>query len=85
MSYDGLRRGRYSPFNQVYCVTTVTRDRRHLLTDITTARLLVRELRCLHDDDRVVSLAAGLVRDIGSYAHWDCIWISGRDDVLTIV
>ena len=57
MSYDALRRGRYSHFNQVYCVTTVTRGRRPLLSDITPARLLIRELRCLHDDGHVVSLA----------------------------
>ena len=48
MSYDALRRGRYSLHHQVYCITTVTRDRHPLLTDITAARLLVRELRRLH-------------------------------------
>jgi len=151
MSHDALRRGRYSLYHQVYCVTTVTRNRRPLFTDITTARLLVRELRHLHDDGDVVSLAwvvmpdhlhwmiqlndrwplskvvktlkarsalainrhlyqrgslwqrayydhavrksedirqiaryiianplrAGLVQDIGSYPHWDCIWMTG--------
>jgi REP element-mobilizing transposase RayT len=149
MSYDALRRGRYSLSQQVYCITTVTRGRRALFTDMTTARLLVRELRRLHDDGDVHSLAwvvmpdhlhwmirlneywplyrvvkalkarsahtinrhicrqgglwqrayydravrknedirqiaryiianplrAGLVRDIGSYPHWDCIWM----------
>ena len=74
MSYEALRRGRYSHFNQVYCVTTVTRDRRPLFTDITTARLLVRE--------------------IGSYPHWDtnvyfcmacyCIWMTGHDKALPV-
>jgi hypothetical protein len=38
MSYDALRRGRYSLSQQVYCITTVTRDRRPLFTDMTTAR-----------------------------------------------
>ena len=45
MSYDALRKGRYSRYHQVYCVTTVTRTRWPLFVDITTARLLVRELR----------------------------------------
>jgi len=148
-----LSKGRYSRYRQVYCVTTVTRNRRPLFTDITTARLLIRELRHLHDDGDVISLAwvlmpdhlhwmiqlnnswslpkvvktlkarsalavnrhlcqqgglwqrayydhavrkeedirqiaryivanplrAGLVRDIGSYPHWDCIWMMDRD------
>ena len=153
MSYDALRKGPYSCHYQVYCVTTVTRNRRPLFIDITTARLLVRELRHLHDDGDIISLAwvvmpdhlhwmiqlndhwplsrlvktlkarsalainrhlsqqgslwqrayydhaarkdedirqlaryivanplrAGLVRDIGSYPHWDCIWMGDAD------
>ncbi len=153
MPYDALRRGRYSHPHQVYCVTTVTRNRLPLFTNIITARLLVHELRHLHDDGDVESLAwvvmpdhlhwmiqlnahwplprvvktlkarsalainrhlcrqgslwqrayydhaaretedirqmaryiianplrAGLVRDIGSYPHWDCIWMKGYD------
>ena len=48
MSYDSLRRGCHSLHHQVYCITTVTRGRHPLFTDITAARLLVRELRHLH-------------------------------------
>jgi hypothetical protein len=59
MSYDALRRGRYSLSQQVYCITTVTRDRCPLFTDMTTARVLVR--------------------DIGNYPHWDCIWMMDGD------
>jgi putative transposase len=158
MSYDALARGRYSLSQQVYCITTVTLDRRPLFTDLTTARLLVRELRRLHDAGDVYSLAwvimpdhlhwmiqlndnwplyrvvktikarsariinrhlsrggsvwqrayydraarkdedvrqiaryivanplrAGLVRDIGSYPHWDCIWMRGDGGVLGV-
>jgi putative transposase len=153
MSYDALRKGRYSSSHQVYCLTTVTRNRRPVFTDISTARLLIRELRLLHDDGNVVSLAwvlmpdhlhwmiqldegwplskvtkalkarsalainrhlgqsgslwqrayydravrqdedvrqiaryivanplrAGLVKEIGKYAHWDCIWMRDSD------
>ena len=67
MSYDALRRGRYSLHHQVYCITTVTRDRRPLFTDITTARLLIRELRRLHEQGAVVSLAWVVMPD---HLHW---------------
>ena len=153
MSYDALRRGRYSLHNQIYAITTVTRNRYPFFTDINAARLLVRELRHLHEAGNVISLAwvvmpdhlhwlmqlndrwplsrvvktikarsaltinrhlgrhgslwqrayhdraarkgedirqiaryivanplrAGLVRDIGDYPHWDCIWMTDCD------
>jgi putative transposase len=153
MSYDALRRGRHSLHHQVYCITTVTRGRHPLFTDINAARLLVRELRRMHEAGDVISLAwvvmpdhlhwliqltdrrvlssvvktvkarsaltinrhlgqqgslwqrayydhaarkdmdvrqfaryivanplrAGLVRVIGDYSHWDCIWMTDRD------
>jgi len=154
MSYDSLRRGRQSLHHQVYCITTVTRGRHPLFTDIIAARLLVRELRRLHEQGDVISLAwvvmpdhlhwliqlnerwslstvvknlkarsarsinrhlcrhgslwqrayydraarkdedvrqiaryivanplrAGLVRNIGDYPHWDCIWMTDDDE-----
>ena len=67
MSYDALRKGRYSHSHKVYCVTTVTRNRRPLFTDITIARLLIRELRRLHDDGDVISLVWVVMPD---HLHW---------------
>jgi len=67
MSYDGLRKGRHSLHHQVYCITTVTHHRRPLFTDITTARLLVRELRRLHEQGDAVSLAWVVMPD---HLHW---------------
>ena len=29
-------------------------------------------------------LRAGLVRDIGSYPHWDCIWMTEHDEALPV-
>ena len=29
-------------------------------------------------------LRAGLVRDIGSYPHWDCIWMTDRDETVLV-
>jgi len=154
LSCDALRRGRHSLHHQVYCITTVTRGRQPLFTDITAARLLVHELRRLHEQGDVISLAwvvmpdhlhwliqlnerwslstvvktlkarsalsinrhlcqhgslwqrayydraarkdedvrqiaryivanplrAGLVRNIGDYPHWDCIWMTDDDE-----
>ena len=57
LSYDALRTGRYSLHNQVYCITTVTRDRHPVFTDIKAARLLVHEPRRLHENGDVTSLA----------------------------
>ena len=67
MSYDALLRGRHSLHHQVYCITTVTRDRCPLFTDITTARLLVHELRRLHEYGNVISLAWVVMPD---HLHW---------------
>ncbi len=53
MSYDALRKGRHSLHHQVYCITTITRDRHPLFTDINAARLLIRELRRLHEEGEV--------------------------------
>ena len=39
MSYDALCRGRHSLHYQIYCITTVTRDRHPLFTDINAAGL----------------------------------------------
>ena len=60
MSHDALRRGRYSLRHQVYSITTITRDRYPIVTDITPARLLVRELRRLHDHGAMLFPKPGL-------------------------
>lgn len=155
MPYDALLKGRHSLHHQIYCITTVTRDRLPWFNDINAARLLVHELRRLHEDGDVISLAwvvmpdhlhwliqlhehrslswiakalkarsaltinrhlghhgnlwqrafydhavrqdedvlclaryivanplrAGLVRNIGDYPHWDCIWMIAPDKI----
>ncbi len=67
MSYDELRKGRYSIPNQIYCVTTVTRNRRPLFNEINTARSLVHELRRLHENKHVTSIAWVIMPD---HLHW---------------
>jgi len=81
MSYDSLRRGRHSLHHQVYCITTVTRGRHPLFTDITAARLLVRELRHLHEPGDVISLAWVVMPD---HLHW-LIQLNDRWSLSTVV
>ena len=81
MSCDALRRGRLSLHHQVYCITTVTRGRHPLFTDITAARLLVRELRRLHEQGDVSSLARVVMPD---HLHW-LIQLNQRWTLSTVV
>ncbi len=67
MSYDALRRGRCSLNHHIYGITTVTLNRNPLFTDFTTARLLVREIRNLHEAGDVFSLAWVIMPD---HLHW---------------
>ena len=67
MSRDALRRGRHSLRHRVYCITTVSRGRYPVFTDIIAARLLVRELRRLHEQGDVISLAWVVMPD---HLHW---------------
>ena len=67
MSYDALRKGRYSLQRQAYCITTVTRNRYPLFKDINAARLLVHEIRRLQERGEVKSLAWVIMPD---HLHW---------------
>jgi putative transposase len=151
MPYDALLRGRCSQNHQIYAITTVTQDRSPFFADMIAARLLIQEIRRLHESGDVHSLAwvvmpdhlhwliqlsehwplskvvktlkarsavvinrylrrqgslwqraffdravrrdedirqiaryivanplrAGLVRGVGDYPHWDCVWMAG--------
>lgn len=149
MSYNDLRKGRWSESGREYLVTTVTARRRRIFRDFHCARLFVHELahlesdnlctwlawvlmpdhfhgllrlhgglplstvvrylkarsarriatrrdtggrlwqpgfhdRALRKEEKRITIAryiianplrAGLVRRIGEYPHWDCIWL----------
>ncbi len=62
-----LRRGRHSELGQVYLVTAVTERRKAVFTDPLLARLLVREMRHLHNDRHLESLAWVVMPD---HVHW---------------
>ncbi|OGT90454.1 MAG: transposase [Gammaproteobacteria bacterium RIFOXYA12_FULL_61_12] len=68
MPYDSLRIGRFSEANRAYFVTTVLaeRDRRYF-TDLWLARIMVAEMRRLHDAGVVHSLAWVVMPD---HLHW---------------
>jgi putative transposase len=65
--HRALRKSRVSIPNQVYLVTTVTHDRRPLFRDWTVGRVVVAEMRRLHDAGGVQSLAFVLMPD---HLHW---------------
>lgn len=67
MSRDALRRGRYSAPGQLYHVTTCTKHRQPLFSNPACARLVIRQMRGLHDDASVSSLAWVLMPD---HLHW---------------
>ena len=61
MSYDALCRGRHSLHYQIYCITTVTRDRHLLFTDINAAGLYL--------DDRLSCNVTGRINSTLQYCH----------------
>jgi len=68
MPYDDLRKGRFSEPGRAYFVTTVLADRRKRhFADLTCARLLIGEMRDLHESGAVDSLAWVLMPD---HMHW---------------
>jgi REP element-mobilizing transposase RayT len=68
MSYDDLRKGRYSEQQRAYFVTTVLAKReRRYFADFFCARCVVAEMRALHDDEAVCSLAWVIMPD---HVHW---------------
>ena len=66
MTYDALRKGRFSSPSQVYFVTTVT-SRREAYFDFACGRHIVQEMRHLHDTGLLESLAWVLMPD---HLHW---------------
>ena len=68
MPYDNLRKGRYSEPRRAYFVTSVLAEReRRYFADFTCARLVVEEMRALHEDETVSSQAWVIMPD---HIHW---------------
>ncbi|MEH6579432.1 MAG: transposase [Amphritea sp.] len=67
MSYDALRKGRVSLPGYGYFITTVTDQRSPLFFDLALARITIREMRKIHNDGHLSSLAWVLMPD---HLHW---------------
>ncbi|GAB3281977.1 REP-associated tyrosine transposase [Parahaliea aestuarii] len=67
MSYDALRAGRWSQPHRIYAITTVTSGRQPVFRGLQVPRLLVRQIKELHDRAWVSSLAWVVMPD---HLHW---------------
>ncbi|PAU64625.1 REP-associated tyrosine transposase [Pseudomonas indica] len=67
MSRDALLKGRFSLPGQIYHVTTCTRNRTAHFHDFTNARLVVAQMRLVHERGQVESLAWVVMPD---HVHW---------------
>ena len=67
MSYNELRKGRFSETNQIYFVTTVTDKRKQLFTDLYSARIVINTMKNLDESEYVNSLSWVLMPD---HLHW---------------
>lgn len=64
---SALRKGRVSEIGRAYLVTAATEGRRRLFEDWQLGRLMVREMKALHDAGNVETLAWVLMPD---HLHW---------------
>jgi len=66
--YDDLRKGRYSETGRAYFITTVLADREKCyFDDFVCARLVIMNMKLLHEDQAVYSLAWFVMPD---HVHW---------------
>jgi REP element-mobilizing transposase RayT len=68
MPFDDLRKGRHSEAQRAYFITTVLADRQsRLFADLSIARLIVKEMRTLHESGSVNSFSWVVMPD---HVHW---------------
>lgn len=67
MTYNNLRKGRSSEEGREYFITTVTAGRQPWFERFDLARCLVAEMRRMHDEGAIESLAWALMPD---HLHW---------------
>jgi REP element-mobilizing transposase RayT len=67
MSYNDLRKGRFSESNRIYFVTTVTHGRNNLFLDLRSARAVIQTMRHLDSAEYVHSLSWVVMPD---HLHW---------------
>ena len=67
MSYNQLLKGRCSQPFYFYHITICTKDRHPYFADLYIARLLVAQMKLLHDNEYVISFSFALMPD---HLHW---------------
>lgn len=68
MPYDDLRKGRFNEFGRAYFVTTVLAERKKChFQDFECARLVVKNMKLLHEEETVYSMAWVVMPD---HIHW---------------
>jgi REP element-mobilizing transposase RayT len=67
MSYNDLLKGRISSSNQIYFITTVANKRSPFFSNLYVARKIIGEMRKLHEDKLVQSIAWVLMPN---HLHW---------------
>jgi len=67
MSYNQLLKGRCSQSFHVYHITACTKDKRPYFDDFHLARILINEMKKLHDDKLLTSLAFAVMPN---HFHW---------------
>ena len=76
MGRDDLLKGRFSESGRTYHITTVVEGRRPLFANFELGRIVVTEMRRLHDDGEVRSLAFVVMPD---HLHWLLMLGDGLD------
>ncbi len=67
MSYNQLRKGRFSETSRVYFVTTVTHGRYEYFQNVRSARIVIQVMKQLNDTHYVNSLSWVVMPD---HLHW---------------
>jgi len=67
MPRDDLLKGRFSQAHQVYHVTLCTENRKAWFSDINCGRIVVRQMRRLHEEKELDSIAWVVMPD---HLHW---------------
>jgi REP element-mobilizing transposase RayT len=67
MAYNALRKGRVAEPSRAYLLTTVTNQREPLFRGLRLGRMVVREMRSLHEEGPLASLTWVIMPD---HLHW---------------
>lgn len=80
MPRDDLRKGRFSESGRAYHIITVVQGRRPIFADFTLGRMVVAEMRRLHDQGEVESVAFVVMPE---HLHW--LFVLGEEHDLSEV